>query len=673
MRRLLAPETVAVIGGAEAAAVVAQCDQLGFPGAVWPVHPTRTEIGGRRCHRSVADLPAAPDAAFVAVPREATIEVVAALAARGAGGAVCYASGFAESGPAGAARQAELLAAAGAMPLLGPNTYGLVNAPARVALWPDHHGCRTADRSAALVTQSSNIAMNLAMARPGPPISHVVAVGNQAGVTLTAAVAALLEEPSVVAIGLHVEWLPDGVEFGRVATEALDRGVALVALKTGRSETGAELNRSHTAALAGPDAAYDALFARYGVARVDTPAELAAALGVLVGAGPLRGNRVASLSCSGGEASLVADLGERAGLEFPEPAGAHRAAVAATLDDVVTVTNPLDYHTFGWGRREALAATFIAMLDGPYDAGLLVLDYPDASGGDGAAWRTAAAALADAAQATATPALVTASLPANLPAAVAEGIAASGAVPVAGLAEALAGLRAAAFVGAAANGRRPGAHVPAAAAPGRLLDEAESKECLSKAGVDVPYGLVTDAGGVVAAARSVGFPVALKRLGVAHKTEHGAVLLGLEDEAAVAAAAARLGADGALLLVEAMLDGAVAELNVGVTSVPGLGVLLTLAAGGTLVEMFRDAAHLLLPARREDLAPALERLRMWPLLAGFRGGPPGDTTAALDAVLAAAGLVVAGEVAEVEINPLAVFAEGIGAYALDARIVEAGS
>ncbi len=652
--RLLAPGSIAVIGGREAEAAARQCDRLGFSGDLWTVNPKRTEMAGRPCYRSIEELPRPPDAAFVAIPREATVEVVAELAALGAGGAVCYASGFAEAGAT--ELQERLVTVARDMPIIGPNTYGLVNAAAGVALWPDHHGCRPAERGAALVTQSSNIAMNLTMARPGFPATHVVAVGNQAGTGVADWVEALADQPGVAAIGIHMEWLGDGGAFGRAAGHARDRGVALVALKTGRSAAGADLNRSHTAALAGPDAAYDALFARYGVARVDTPAELAAALAILCGAGPLPGNRVASLSCSGGEASLVADLGERHRIAFPPPQGGHAAAVAATLDGMVPVTNPLDYHTFGWGDRVALEATFTSMLAGPYDAGLLLLDFPATSGGDDDAWWTAARAFSAAATATGTAGVVAATVPGTWP----DGVDLGSVAVIGGLQEALAGIEA-----AVARPAPAGSHPVPDAAPGRVLDEAESKARLAAAGVTVPAGAVTDPAGAAAAAAALGNPVAVKALGVAHKTDAGVVHLDLAGGAAVAAAATAL---PGRVLVEKMIRDVVAELHVGATVVAGIGACLTLAAGGTLVELHRDAVHLLLPATGDEVRAALRQLRIWPLLAGHRGSPGADVDAAVATVMAVAGMVLDGAATEVEVNPLALLREG--AVALDGRVVE---
>ena len=161
LSRLLRPKSIAVIGGGVwGAAVVAQCQKMGFDGAIWPVHPRAQEIEGRPCFRSVDDLPGAPDAVFIGVNRQATIDVVAALSRRGAGGAICFASGFAETADydaQGVDLQAALLAAAGEMPVIGPNCYGVINYLDGALLWPDQHGGARVEKGVALIGQSSNV------------------------------------------------------------------------------------------------------------------------------------------------------------------------------------------------------------------------------------------------------------------------------------------------------------------------------------------------------------------------------------------------------------------------------------------------------------------------------------------------------------------------------------
>jgi len=307
--RLLKPASIAVVGGETAAEVIRQCRAFGYAGRIWPVNARRTQMEGLPCHASVAQLPAAPDAAFVAVPREETIRVVQQLRALGAGGAICYASGFAEVDAQGAQLQRDLVAAAGDLPFLGPNCYGLINYLDGCALWPDHVGGGRVERGVAILTQSGNIALNLTMQHHHLPIAYMMAVGNKAGADIHDCVAALLEDPRVTAIGLHLEGLSDVAAFSRVACAALERGVGIVVLKAGSSAMGAALTASHTSSLAGPDALYEALFAQLGVARVGDLGEFLETLKLLHACGPLPGARVGSLSCSGGDAALVADLG----------------------------------------------------------------------------------------------------------------------------------------------------------------------------------------------------------------------------------------------------------------------------------------------------------------------------------------------------------------------------
>lgn len=197
--RLIRPQSIAVFGGKEARRVIEQCDKMGFIGDIWPVHPREDEIFGRRCYRSVAELPSAPDASFVGVNRQLTIGIIRDLAARGAGGAICYASGFREAVSEladGNGLQDALVAAAGSMPIVGPNCYGFINALDGALLWPDQHGMQRIDRGVAVLTQSSNIACNISMQRRGLPLAYIMTAGNQAQTGLSELAIAVLEDPA---------------------------------------------------------------------------------------------------------------------------------------------------------------------------------------------------------------------------------------------------------------------------------------------------------------------------------------------------------------------------------------------------------------------------------------------------------------------------------------------
>lgn len=668
LRRLLAPRSIAVVGGAPAERVVAQCLKLGFDGPIWPVHPTRPHLAGVPCVPSLLDLPGVPDAVFLGVNRHATIEASRIARDLGAGGIVCYGSGFAETGDD--ALQQELLDAARDVPFFGPNCYGFVNTFDRVALWPDEHGMGRHDRGAAIVSQSGNVAVNLTFQQRGLRLGSMITVGNQASLGTEDAVAALLDDERITAIGLFLEAVRDAQQFATVALRALEQGVPIVALQTGRSEAGAAIANSHTGSMAGRAAAYDALFARYGVATVRTPAELLESLKLLDRGGRLDGRKVVSLSCSGGEASLVADRSEATALQFEPFADEHRARIEATLTDLVSVSNPFDYHTFMWGDRAAMGRTFTAVMDGPQDATMLVLDAPPSPDNDPSSWYTAVDALADAAAATGRRGVVVATLAECLNEPLRDHISAAGLTPLLGLSEGLVALDAAATVGAAASAT---AHAPVTG-PGstRVLDEATAKQRLGALGIAVPDGRVVPEGGVLAAADEIGYPITLKALGHAHKSEVGAVRVGLRDAAALTDALAAMPGTEAGYLVERTVADIVAEVLVTVRRDAPVGWLVTVGHGGVTTELWSDVAHLLAPVTADDVRGALSGLRSAPLLSGFRGRPAADIDALADLVVRLTDAVVGTDVVEVELNPVLVGRHG--AVAVDALLtVEEGS
>ncbi|HEX3500297.1 MAG TPA: acetate--CoA ligase family protein [Stellaceae bacterium] len=675
LSRLLRPRSIAVLGGKPAAEVIRQLRRIGYDGQIWPIHPRLDEVADLRAYPSVAALPAAPDAAFIGVNRHAAIEMIEALAARGAGGAVVYASGFSETGTTGEDLQARLIAAAGAMPFIGPNCYGFINYLDGTLLWPDQHGGRRVERGVAILTQSGNIGCNLTMQRRGLPIAYLLTLGNQAAIGIPAMIEALLADERVTAIGLHIEGIDDAAALARAAAAARQRGVPIVALKTGKTAAGADLTLSHTASLAGADAAMDAFLRRAGIVRVTSIPVLLESLKLLHVHGPLPARDIASLSCSGGEAALLADAVTGRRLAFRALTPAQATQVAATLPKLVTVSNPLDYHTFTWGNEAALTETFAAMMAADYAMTMLVLDFPRLDRCDDADWRASERALIAAAQRSGARAAIVATLPEAMPEERAETLLAAGIVPLLGVDDALAAIEAASDAGAAAS--RPQATItPFARLVGgasRVLSEWDSKRLLASHGLGVPEGrLARSADEAAAAAVAIGFPVALKAVGtgIAHKTEIGGIRLDLGDAEAVRHAARELQGIGDALLVERMVTDAVAELIIGVNRDPVVGPYLLVGAGGVNAELLGDTRILIMPATRDEITEAILSLMMAPLLAGYRGRPKGDVAAIADAVLAVQSFAVAqaDHLLELDVNPLMVRPEGCGAVAVDALI-----
>lgn len=671
LARLLKPRHVAVIGGRDAEVVAAECARIGFAGPFWPVNPKRGQIGGHRCYAAVEDLPEAPDAVFLAVPREAAIGTLEKLSAMGAGGVVCYTAGFGETGEDGAAAEARLIAAAGNMALIGPNCYGLINYVDRVALWPFAHGGSCPGRGAAIITQSGMLSSDFTMSQRSVPFAYMVSAGNQTVLRLEDFVDALAERPEVAAIGLHIEGLKDVQAFERAALKSLRLGKPIVALKTGTSRLGSSLTVSHTGSLSGTEELYDALFARLGIIRVSSPAQLLETVKFLCVAGVPPGRRLAGLTCSGGGATMLADYAERLGLSFSPPAAATAEKLRGQLPATATVSNPLDYTTPIWGIPDKTRPVFETLFADGHDAAVIVQDYP-APGLDESKiyYRNDTLSFIAAAKQQGLAAAVCSTIAENLDAETRGFLVSQGVAPMQGIEDCMMAIAASAWHGErraeiAANPPPPLHAATTEARQPRLIDEAAAKSLLAKHGIAIPAGRTSSGAEAPAAAAELGFPVALKMVSarLPHKTEAGAVNLGLSSPQAVAEAVTRMKAavtahDPAAVtdcfLVERMAAAPVAELMAGIRRDPQFGLAMTLAAGGVLAEILDDATTLLLPATRQDIARALDRLRIGRLLDGFRGGPAASRDALLDMLerLAAFAADDANRVAEIEINPL---------------------
>jgi acetyl-CoA synthetase len=445
-------------------------------------------------------------------------------------------------------------------------------------------------------------------------------------------------------------------------------------MKVGRSEAAQKMVVSHTASLAGSDVLVSALFERLGVARVHSLEALIEALKVLHVLGPLNGGRIAAASTSGGDLTLLAD-GMGPGLSMPPLSDKVTKNLRATVHERIVPANPFDFQMFDWNDEEQNAKNFTALLSEDFDIALCLLDYPREDLCDQSTWSGAERGFIRAARQTGTKAAVLATFSDTISEPVAARLMKDGVAMLAGIDAGIAGIQAAVDVGAAwrrppysplltSLGQRQGGGV-------KVLDEAESKGLLARCGVPVPSGrVVRSAGEATAAAEALGYPVVVKALGVAHKTEVGGVRLDLGSADEVSAAVMEMSSLSESYLIEKMVDGVVAELIVGVARDEHFGAYLLVGGGGILVEMMKDSASLLMPTTRERVLHALGQLKCALLLNGFRGAPPADLNAAADVILAVAGLVEndPSSIIELDINPLMLLAEGQGVVAADALI-----
>ena len=696
LERMFRPKSVAVLGGRWAENVVGECVKSGFDGEIWPVHPKRRDMAGVHCIASLEELPGAPDAAFLGINRHTSVEVVARLAEMGCGGVVCFASGFAETGDV--ELQQSLVEAAGEMPVLGPNCYGFLNYLDGAMLWPDQHGGVKVERGVAIVSQSSNIAINISMQKRGLPIGYIACVGNQAQTSLTGMTRALLEDERISAAGLYIEGIADAGEFADMALAAARRGKSIVAIKSGKSESSRVAATSHTAALAGDAAASSAFLRRCGVIEVSCIEEMLETLKILHVGGRIGGRRVSAMCCSGGEAGLLADMVSARDIDMPDIPGANTKELSKRLGPLVAIANPLDYHTFIWADEEAMTGAFAAMMGKWVDISVLVIDFPHAARCSDHAWLPAIAALRRAGKKTKTRTVMMGSIAEGIGEERALQLIEDGIVPLCGLAAGIRAIELAAtplptggwrpLTPVAAAGSVPVAGRSAESGPGLAsgsthlededapLDEARSKALLRKAGIAVPKGVtIVDGGqgghggkgGMGEAAKGLSAPLALKGLGSLHKSEAGLVKLGLSHDELAGAAGKMRQARG--FLVEEMAPSPAAEIIVGLRRDPIYGATLTVGAGGVTAEVVRDAATLVLPVTADEIGQALGALRMAPLFEGYRGAAPADMEAAVETIAGLCRLFQGDDaITQIEINPLFVFANDGETLAVDALI-----
>ena len=377
LQRLLAPRSVALIGGAWADAALAASRVIGYSGEVWRVHPHRSCSDSQHYFRSVDELPHAPDAAFIAAPNREVPAIAAALARRGAGGFVCFAAGFSETGTSDGERLTrELLASAGELPFFGPNCYGFINFFDAVALWPDQVVGSRCERGVALICQSGTLALNLLFNDRSLPIGCALTVGNQTRLAAEDLIELLADDARVTAFGLYLEGIRDAARFARAADRARTAGKPIALIKAGRTEAATRTVRTHTGSLAGADAAFGAFCAQAGIARCESLATLCETLKIFHSGGPLRGRRVLTMGASGGDMAMTADAARHLGLDFAPIPAAAAAGLREILSDRVHISNPFDFHTHVWFDPPRQHAMFSVVQRAGFDVVGFLVDCP---------------------------------------------------------------------------------------------------------------------------------------------------------------------------------------------------------------------------------------------------------------------------------------------------------
>ena len=691
--RLLSPRSVAVIGASAdpkktTGRPVAYLQKHGFAGRIMPVNPKVERIGELPCYPDIASLPEVPDVAVVLLGAERAHLAVKELSQRDCAAAIVLASGYTETGEEGARRQQQLVEAAGAMRILGPNTIGLVNLTDNIVLSPS--GALEMDEFQAggigVVSQSGGILGSLlsrAAAR-GIGLSKLISTSNEVDLELADFVDHLAEDPATQVIALYVETVRNPARFRAACLKAARMSKPVVAFKIGRSEAGAKAAVSHTGAMAGADSMYDALFRQVGVIRAQSFSDLLDIPAALATGRKLRGARVAILTSTGGAGTLVSDDLGVAGFDTPAPDEATADALRAlqTGSEAVLDRNPIDVTLAGL-RPDLLRSAINALLASPtYDALVIIVGSSSL-----AMPELLAGAIQECLPNSDKPVMAYVSPHAPEVGA----LLTRRGVPAFTAAEsctaALAGmLRVQRFM-APAQDTAALPPVEAGDLPAGSLDEAQAKQLFARFGVPCVAERVVDSPAEAeAAARELGGRVVLKILSsqITHKSDVGGVAVGQGADTIgerigrmASEVKSRTGTDVQRFLVQEMVAGGT-ELILGMHR-DALGTAILLGMGGVTAELFKDTTMRLLaqdaqglkPLSRAEALSMAQDLKTWPLLDGFRGRPKADVEALVDAIVAFSAMAARlGErLVEAEINPVFVLPQGQGVRAADGVVV----
>ncbi len=692
VERLLRPRSVAIVGasatpGALGAAVLANLQRLRFGGDIHLINPNRSEIGGRACLKSIEDLPPGVDAAVLAIPRAGVLPALEALGRRGVGAVVIFSSGFAEGGDAGRAEQHEItrIAAEHNMLIEGPNCLGLVNHVDGVALtFVETPATPLGERAGiGIVSQSGAMACVLGtmLASRALGVSYSISTGNEAASGIEEFLEHLLADSRTGCVGLIVEQFRRPQQFLSLARKARGSGKRLVLLHPGRSSAARESAATHTGALAGDYALMRAKVEAEGVIAVETLEELGDVLEIVTRSTPPARSGAAVMTESGAFKALTLDICEEVGLALAPLSDANCPALRSVMPPFVPVSNPLDLTAQGLVDPDIYRRTLLALADDPrFGAVVLTIIQTDAATSE----RKFPAVLTALRQLQSDKLIVVAGLDEGA-AVPAEYIRELRALGVTYLPSPDRALRAVARLASAAAlaplGESATIVLPGARPPSGVIPEYRAKAYLRPLGIPFPAGqLVQSLEEALQYAESLGFPLALKAQSteLSHKSDAGGVVLGLQDEAALAAGWQQLHANLARSRPGLVLDGVLVEtmgppgveLIIGGRNDPEWGPVVLAGLGGVQAELLQDVRLILPGTSRQSVIEELNRLKCGALLRGYRGSPALDLERLADLIVRVGRLLESEpSIREIDLNPVMVYPERQGVLALDALMI----
>ncbi|MCP4392126.1 MAG: acetate--CoA ligase family protein, partial [Gammaproteobacteria bacterium] len=532
------------------------------------------------------------------------------------------------------------------------------------------------EHGVAIVSQGGGVLCDAVFCDRGLSITHMVGCGNQAVTGAESYVDYLLDNPRVRAVGLSFEGLHDVAGLRRAAARALSLGKPIVALKFGKSEAGARAAASHTASMTGRGEAWEALFRRLGIVSVASESEFFETLKLFDSGHIPKGRRVLVTAASGVMGVMLADHLSAAGFDLPQPDGDRAQKLRELLPGIATPCNPQDVTMAVWNHKERQRDIYATLLEQGYDTALMVQNYPREGMWDVSEYEAQVEALGEACAGCDVAALQLAPMVDCFPDHARDHTLSLGLAAMQGLEECIAALGHALWWRERRDVLRGEGLEALAEVDGQpplggvRLDEAAAKALLGSAGVYVPENRVATADGAADAAAEIGFPVAIKALDarLLHKTECGAVRIGLADGAAVLAAVDEMRGDMARhvpdiplnnLLIERMVDDVIAEMMASVSFDPSVGAVMMIAGGGVEAELWNDSILLAAPFTRAEIGRGLECLKIARRLRGWRGAPGADIEALLGMLQALAEFAMREAVEEIEINPILVGRQGV--------------
>ncbi|KJC60520.1 acyl-CoA synthetase [Bradyrhizobium sp. LTSPM299] len=692
-----APASIALIGASRdhekiPGRLLAMLRKNGYPGRLYPINPNYDEIDGLTCHKSIADIGAPIDLAVIVIPARAVLSALEQCAAAGVKNAVIISSGFAEEGGDSAAMQDAIVALAKrtGMRISGPNAEGFYSQVQKVAatfsptvdVKPDTPVLVASKRRIGIVAQSGGIGFAIYHRAKalGIALSYVVSAGNESDLGAGEFLDYMAQDPSTDVILLFIEGIRDVDKFLAAAKRAAEIKKPVIVIKVGRSHAGERAAASHTASMAGWSAAYDAVFAKYGFI-VSNDLDEAVTIAALLTTNPLpKGDRVAVLTVSGGAGIWGADTVSMQGLGVPELSSQIQDKIKQWMPSYGAAGNPVDVTAQGVSSGGLQKSIALFDASDEVDATLVVLSL-------------SSEVRMPFKEAELKPVIAAQNKPVvfysyTLPSQFArQDFAKSGAVVLSGLTHVGVAMRRIADYAkfrlapeaeiTASPPRDLSAHLTS-----RTLSEFDSKSLLRAAGIALPNEvLVTDRNGLDAAIARVGFPLVMKIQSpeIAHKSEVGGVSVNITAKGEAFTAYRDMLENVQKRRPQAVIQGVLVgpmakkgvEIIVGTMTDTTFGPMVMVGLGGITTELFRDVAYRPAPVSAAEASAMLETLKAAPLLQGFRGAPKADV-AALAKLISDISMLAsrhAREIAEIEVNPVLVHAEGQGVTIVDALVV----